>query len=73
MVEAAGHVDAFTPDDDDDDFVAVQDDLGDDGGQTADQMAMAVNNGDVGTKFSFDFPKVAILPQAAMARVCLPE
>ena len=30
MVEVAGHVDAFTPDDDD--FVAIQDELGDDGG-----------------------------------------
>ena len=29
-VEVAGHVDAFTPDDDD--FVAIQDELGDDGG-----------------------------------------
>jgi len=41
-VEVAGHVDAFTPDDDD--FVAVQDELGDDGGQSADQMATAVDN-----------------------------
>ena len=31
MLEVAGHVDAFTPDDDD--FVAVQDELVDDGGQ----------------------------------------
>ena len=30
-VEVAGHVDAFTPDDEDD-FVAIQDELGDDGG-----------------------------------------
>ena len=29
-VEVARHVDAFTPDDDD--FVAIQDELGDDGG-----------------------------------------
>ena len=33
MVEVAGYVDAFTPDDDDE-FVAVQDELGEDGGQT---------------------------------------
>ena len=33
MVEVAGHVDAFTPDDDD--FVAVKVELGDDGSQTA--------------------------------------
>ena len=41
-VEVAGHVDAFTPYDYD--FVAVQDELGDNGGQTADQMATAVDN-----------------------------
>ena len=41
-VEVARHVDAFTPNNDD--FVAVQDEFGDDGGQTADQMATAVDN-----------------------------
>ena len=41
-VEVARHVDAFTPDDDD--FVAIQDEFGDNGGQTTDQMATAIND-----------------------------
>ena len=41
-VEVARHTDAFTPDDDD--FIAIQDEFGDDGGQTANQMATTVND-----------------------------
>lgn len=41
-VKVTAHVDAFTPDDDN--FVAVQDEFGDDGGQTAHQVATAIDN-----------------------------
>ena len=41
-VEVTAHVDAFTSDDDD--LVAVQDEFGDDGGQTAHQMTTAIDD-----------------------------
>lgn len=41
-VKVTAHVDAFTPHDDN--FVAIQDEFGDDRGQTAHQVATAIDN-----------------------------
>ena len=41
-VEVTAHVDTLTSNDDD--FVAVQDEFGDDGGQTAHQMTTAIDD-----------------------------